>query len=793
MLFTVVIAPFVLAIILMMFGKYLGRFIGYVAAVLPAIIFFWFLNEIPAVISTGIGAIYLTPWLTGFGVNISFQVDGLSLLFSLLIAGIGFIVYWYSIGYMASTDRLVNFYVILLIFTGSMLGVVLSQNLILTFMFWELTSFSSFLLIGYSDHRERSRYGALKALYITVVGGFALFAAVVLIGHICGSYEISQIIANKNLLSTSPLYAAIVVLILLGAFTKSAQVPFHIWLPDAMEAPTPISCYLHSATMVKLGIFLLLLMSEPLGGTAIWFVSVSTIGIFSLVWGAYRALKQTDLKAILAFSTISQLGLVIALIGYGSRAAIIAALFHLLNHSVFKGSLFLIAGMVDHATGTRDIRLLGGLSKAMPITSALALCGGFAMAGLPPFNGFLSKEMFFESSIEAINGNLGVLGYYAWLFPALAVAASIFTFIYCMMVIFKVFYGAPLTANTPLQPHEPEKMMLVPCAILASGTILAAMFANYIAKNLLLPAAFAVTGTHGELYISFWHGFNLPLAMTIVVIGCGVYLYRRLDYVLALLHRVPEILSGDKIYDWLIPKNGLVNGASLITNFYMTGRLQNYVQFICVSFVLITASMMVFRGAFVIDFSDLAPIEAFELMWVTVLLIATLIAVVSKQRTVSLLSLGIVGYSIAFLFVLFSAPDLALTQLVIESVSIVMFFLAFRYIPRDYSEKDISMIKKAVNILISLAMGAAVTAIALIGHSNKMFDTISGFYIENSKTLGGGYNIVNVLLVDFRGLDTMGEITVISIAAIGVFILVSLTVEEKSDITADKHEGGDTA
>ena len=793
MLFAVVIAPFVLAILLMMFGRFFGKYVGYVAVVLPALIFYWFLNEIPAVVSKGIGTVYLEPWLPSFGVNISFQVDGLSLLFSLLIAGVGFLVYWYSIGYLASTERLVNFYAILLIFTGSMLGVVLSQNLILTFMFWELTSFSSFLLIGYSDHRARSRYGAQKALYITVIGGFALFAAVVLVGRICGSYEMSQIIANKNLLFSSPLYTAIVLLILLGAFTKSAQIPFHIWLPDAMEAPTPISCYLHSATMVKVGIFLLLLMSEPLGGTAIWFVMVSTFGILSLIWGAYRALKQTDLKAILAFSTISQLGLVITLIGYGSRAAIIAALFHLLNHSVFKGSLFLVTGMVDHATGTRDIRLLGGLSKAMPITSALALCGGFAMAGLPPFNGFLSKEMFFESSIEAVRGNLGVLGDYALLFPAFAVVASIFTFLYCMIIVFKVFYGGHLTEKAPHHPHEPEKMMLIPCAIMASGTILAALFANYIAEALLIPAAFAVTGTHGELHISFWHGINLPLAMTIIVIGCGVYLFRRLDRFLAFLHRAPEILSGDKVYDWLIPRNGLVKGANHITNFYMTGRLQNYVQFICISFVLITVYIMVFKGAFVIDYSDLAPIKAFEAMWIAVLLIATFITVVSKGRTVSLISVGIVGYSIAFLFVIFSAPDLALTQMVIESISIVLFFLAFRYLPRDYSEKDVSIIKKSVNILISLAVGAAVTVIALIGHSNKLFDTISGYYVENSKILGGGYNVVNVILVDFRGLDTMGEITVISIAAIGVFILISLTVGEKSETAAENHKGGDTA
>jgi multicomponent Na+:H+ antiporter subunit A len=558
-----------------------------------------------------------------------------------------------------------------------------------------------------------------------------------------------------------------------------------------MEAPTPVSCYLHSATMVKLGIFLLLLMSEPLGGTTIWFTMISTVGILSLVWGACRALKQTDLKAILAFSTVSQLGLIIALIGYGSKAAIIAAFFHMLNHSNFKGSLFLVAGMVDHATGTRDIRLLRGLSKAMPITSALALCSAFAMAGLPPFNGFLSKEMFFESSFEAVNGNLGALGLFAWFFPILAVAGSIFTFVYCMMIVFKIFYGGPLSEVTPRLPHEPGMLMLIPGVILVSGTVLLALFADPLAKILLLPATYAVTGIKSELHISFWHGFNLPLAMTVIVIVCGIYLYRRIDRVVALFNRMPMIISGNRIYDWLIFRNAIVHGANRITNFYMTGRLQNYIQFICISFILIVAAMMVFKGAFVLDFSGLAPVEMFEITWVMAMVAAAFIVVLSKSRTVSVLSLGIVGYSVAFFFVLFRAPDLALTQLVVETVSIVLFFLALRYLPRNNIEKAGSLPNKMVNLAISIAMGAAVTAIALIGHGNKMFDTIANFYIENAKTLGGGDNIVNVLLVDFRGLDTMGEITVISIAAIGVYILISLTVGEKNEAARKRCIGGE--
>jgi multicomponent Na+:H+ antiporter subunit A len=647
-------------------------------------------------------------------------------------------------------------------------------------MFWELTTFSSFLLIGYSDHKERSRYGAQKALYITVIGGFALLSAFVLIGRICGSFEMSQIIANKDLLLSSPMYIPIVILVLLGAFTKSAQLPFHIWLPDAMEAPTPVSCYLHSATMVKLGIFLLMLMNVPLGGTEIWFITLSTVGLVSLFWGAGRALMQSDLKAILAFHTVSQLGLVIALIGYGHRAAVIGAVFHLINHSIFKGSLFLVAGMVDHSTGSRDMRFLHGLSKAMPITAAIALCGAFAMAGLPPFNGFLSKEMLFENSLTVMQGNLAMFGTFAKIFPILAVAGCILTFVDCMMIVFRFFYGGPLTDKAPLRPHEPGKIMLLPSAILASGTILAAFFANHLAKTLLIPATDAITGTSGAFYISFWHGFNIPLAMTAITYAIGITIYLKLDQFTALIRRIPVVFSCNMIYDWLFSKNALTNGANNLTNVYMTGKLQNYLQYVFASFILITAAMMVFKGAFVLDFSDLAPVSVYEMIWIFAMIAAAISMVVSKKRTVTLLSLGILGYSMAFFFVIFSAPDLALAQLVIESVSIVLFFLAFRYLPHNISEKAAKLPNKAARLVISLSMGAVVTAIALIGHSNKLFDSIANFYIENSKTLGGGLNVVNVILVNFRGLDTLGEITVISIAAIGVFILVSLTVGEKS-------------
>jgi len=493
------------------------------------------------------------------------------------------------------------------------------------------------------------------------------------------------------------------------------------------------------------------------------------------------ALIQKDYKRLLGYHAISQVGYMMLGIGTALPIGIVGGLFHMVNNAMYKSCLFFTAGAVEKEAGTTDIRQLGGLGRKMPWTAGFFLVAALSISGVPPFNGFLSKEMFFGSSIEVVHGNLASLGLFAWSFPLLAVAGSIFTFLYCMVIVFKVFYSGALSEETPRHPHEPGNLMLIPGIILVTGTVLLALFANPIAKILLLPATYAVTGIKSELNISFWHGFNLPLIMSVVVIACGVYLYRRIDRVVELLHKLPVILSGNRIYDWLIFRNAIVHGANNVTNFYMTGRLQNYVQFTCVSFILIVAAMMVFKGALVLDFSDVAPIEIFEVAWVVAIIIASFFVVGSKSRTVSVLSLGIVGYSVAFFFVLFRAPDLALTQLVVETVSIVLFFLALKYLPRNNAENAGSIPNKIFNLAISIAMGAAVTAVALIGHSNKLFDTIANFYVENAKTLGGGDNIVNVLLVDFRGLDTMGEITVISIAAIGVFILISLTVGEKNE------------
>lgn len=487
LLFAFVITPFVAAILLLLLRRSAGNRIGWLVLPVPAVLFASYLFQLKTV---AVGGCIQTDiaWIPLLNLNLSFELSGLSMLFALLITFVGTIVVFYSIFYLSKKERLAHFYIYLLLFMGAMLGVVTSNNLLILYLFWELTSVSSFLLIGFWFEKERSRYGAQKAMLITVTGGFCMLVAFVLIGNLTGTFEINAILAQREVVRQSALYPAVAILIMLGAFTKSAQVPFHIWLPSAMEAPTPISCYLHSATMVKAGIFLLARFTPILGATPLWNTTITFVGLSSLLFGSFMALRQKDLKALLAYSTISQLGLIICLFGIGTEAAILGGLFHLINHSAFKGSLFLMTGIVDHETGTRDMTLLRGLGKAMPYTGAVAFIATCAMAGLPPFSGFLSKEMFFEAASKAPFSSLAFLGGLAWVVPAVAVAASLFTFVYSLSIFGKVFLGGKLTCDTPKKPREASWGMLAPALLLVSLNLILGFFPNALGNLLVAPA-----------------------------------------------------------------------------------------------------------------------------------------------------------------------------------------------------------------------------------------------------------------------------------------------------------------
>jgi len=769
-----VFSPFILAIFVPLMKRYSKLHIGWLVSILPLALFIGFLSYIPKVMN-GETVYHVIEWIPSLGINIAFYLDGLSLLFAMIITGIGFFVVIYSIGYLGAKENLVNFYIYILMFMGAMLGVVLSNNLIVLFVFWELTSISSFLLIGFWYHKPESKYGAQKALLITVSGGLAMLASFVLIWVVTGSFDIREIIASADLIKSSDYYLAILILFLLGAFTKSAQFPFHIWLPNAMEAPTPISAYLHSATMVKAGIYMMARSSLFLAGTPEWTYIVSLVGIFTMVYAGYMALTQTDLKAILAYSTISQLGLITTLLGFNTNLAIITAVFHLFNHASFKGSLFMVVGIVDHETGTRDIRKLGGLAKKMPITATVAGIGALAMAGIPPLNGFLSKELFFKATVS-LDGIMAP--WTTWFFPTMAVLGAIFTFAYSMRLFLKVFFGKPQFEKLDKKPHEAPIGLWLPAVILVSFSVIFGLFPGLIENSIVSPAASAVAGETLSVHISHWHGLNLPLLMTIIVIGVGTVLYINLAKFQQLQARLTPKISLNRIYDWsidAIPKTG-----KIITDRQMTGFLRDYLVFILGYVSLSILATMFIKNTWTFTGLDLASIEIYEVLLAVLLVAGALGVLFFRTRLAAIISLGIVGFSVSLFFIFFRAPDLALTQLIVETISLALFLLAFAQLP-DLKPEVKKWSEKTVNIVISVAVGVTIFLLILMANGNRYYEPISEWFIENGYALAGGTNLVNVILVDFRGFDTLGEITVLVAAALSVYALIRLRLEKRSE------------
>ncbi|MBM7586247.1 multicomponent Na+:H+ antiporter subunit A [Bacillus pakistanensis] len=790
-----IISPFLMAIIIPLLYKLFRKIhTGWFVLILPVILFTYFFQFIS--ITSGGNTIKETvQWMPSFDINFTAYVDGLGLLFALLITGIGSLVVLYSIYYLnKDKEQLHNFYVYLLMFMGAMLGVVLSDNLIVLYMFWEFTSISSFLLIGYWYHRERSRYGAQKSMLMTVFGGLSMLGGFLLLYVMGGSFSIREIVGMAGELSTDPLFIPALILVLLGAFTKSAQFPFHIWLPDAMEAPTPVSAYLHSATMVKAGLYLVARMSPVFADQGLWLWLVGGFGILTLFWGSFNAVKQTDLKGILAFSTVSQLGLIMSLLGVGAAAlhydhindniflvATLAAVFHLINHATFKGSLFMVVGIVDHETGTRDIRKLGGLMSFMPITFTIAIIGAFSMAGLPPFNGFLSKEMFFTGMVNIMEADLFNLQTWGLLFPILAWVGSVFTFLYSMIIVFKTFTGKHQPEKLEKKPHEAPIGMLISPIILASLVVIFGFFPNILSHSVIEPAVAAITPSLAkevEVHISFWHGVGPELFMTLGVFLFGILLYVLLPKWKHIYTWIPEKLTLNSFYD-----RGIIaaeRGSSRFTKGYMTGYIRSYLVYIFSFFIAILLFTMWYKGAFAINTEYVAPIGIYEIALALILVISSVTTLFAKSRLTSIIALGAAGYTVSLFFVLFRAPDLALTQLVIETVSVALFLLCFYHLP-PLSRHEERMSFKLGNALISIGVGVVVTLVAISSYSTKLFDSISKYYIENVYDEAGGKNMVNVILVDFRGFDTLFEICVLAIAALGIFSMIKLRLTRRKE------------
>ncbi|RIP36034.1 DUF4040 family protein [Staphylococcus gallinarum] len=757
---------------------------GNLVMIAPIVSALYFLWQIPSVFAGHYVAIKL-PWLPALDINIDFRLDGLSLFFSLLISLIGVAVFYYATRYMSKDyDDLPRFYIYLLLFMISMLGVVTANNTILLYVFWELTSVSSFLLIAYWYGNRDSQFGALQSFMITVLGGLAMLTGFIMIYAVTGSNTITDIINDSNQLADSPLFIPIIIMLLIGAFTKSAQFPFHIWLPKAMAAPTPVSAYLHSATMVKAGIFLLFRFTPVLGLSDFYIYCVTFVGLITMIFGAINAIRQFDLKAILAYSTISQLGMIVSMVGIGGgivqqptgemakvySLVLFGALFHLMNHALYKGALFMGVGIIDHETGTRDIRKLSGLRKVLPVTHIVMLVSALAMGGIPFLNGFLSKEMFFEGLVSAHE----LTQFNIWLtllLDVIGIVASIFTLIYAVYMIKEVFWGDYSKAQLPKkQVHEPF-LFTVPSLIMMLLLPIIFFVPNLFAHYIILPAFRNISiGSKADQlapHISQWHGINLPLILSIIVFAVGITAALKIDW-----KKHTQQMKATSISDMYLgtyKQFEYYSGYSIRS--LMNNRLNHYITITLIIFIMIVTYGIIQAGfpkVHQIHVSEFGPLEVITLIVVFILGIALTFI---RQRLTMVILNGIIGYCVTIFFILMKAPDLALTQLVVETITTILFIVSFSRLP-NVPRTKVHKKREAIKIVVSLLMATIVVTLVFIAQQSNAMPTISTFYHDAYK-LTGGKNIVNAILGDFRALDTLFEGLVLIIAGLGIYTLLN--------------------
>ena len=765
----IILLPLVLGTTLVSWLKQFSRGVTALGAIGVSLSSFLLLLSQAPVIFDGAVITQTWSWLPQLGIDFSFRLDSLGLLFALLISGIGTLIYIYAYYYLNPKNSLSKLYLLLMLFMAAMLGISLSNNLIILLIFWELTSISSFLLVGYWSNYEAAQRGSRMALTITGMGGLAMLGGFVLLGQITGTYQLDQILTMTEQIQSHHLFVPTLLLILLGAFTKSAQFPFHFWLPNAMAAPTPVSAYLHSATMVKAGLFLVARLLPIFAGAALFHNIVTFVGLFTLCMASFFAIFKEDLKGLLAYSTISHLGLIMCLLGIGSPLAVAAAIFHIINHATFKAALFMIAGIIDHESGTRDLRKLSGLWQLLPFTATLTMITAASMAGVPLTNGFLSKEMFFTELVASLSGPLMVGS------AIVATLAGIFAVAYSIRLVHGVFFDGPLGKQVPNKDaHEPAFGMRAPATLLAILCILVGLLPALLVEKIVNSTTQATTqnfdfeGTH----LALWHGFNLPLLMSVIALLGGIIFYFSLAKGGALreIDLDPKLgrLQGRVLFD-LFLKNLLLNSRRFRRT-TENGKLQSYLLWIVI-FTIGLVGFPLLSNAVGTGTRELTHAPALAIiLWLLLFSACWMLLWFHHERIKAVLISGAVGLVVTMVFIGFSAPDLALTQITVDVVTTVLLLMSLSLLPQ-LTPYESSPTRRWRDAIIALGGGLGIAAIAWL-IMTRDHNSISWFFLQQSIPLGGGTNVVNVILVDFRGFDTFGEITVLGIAAIGVLSLM---------------------
>lgn len=747
--------------VFLMGGK-LKKYHGIVLSLVQAGAFLYFLSQVSGVTIDSYHYV-IVEWIPQLGLNFELVLDGLSMVFALLVTGIGALVFMYASAYMKSYTGTRKFFFYLMLFSGAMLGLVLSANLIQLFIFWELTSVLSFFLISFFHEKESARKAALQSFYITGMGGLSLLAGIIVLGSAVDSYSLTHWLENPEAIRDSHLYLPGLLLILAGVFTKSAQFPFHFWLPGAMQAPAPVSSYLHSATMVKAGVFLLARLSPVLGGTPEWAFIIPLAGLLTMLTGSYFALTQTDLKGILAYTTINALGVLVLLFGIGTRESIMAAMLFLFIHAFYKATLFMIAGLIEKKTGTRELNELGGLIKYMPVTFGIALLSLLSMAGLPPLLGFLGKELIYEAKVQSPG--------LASLVLILGITSNIFMVAVSLYFVRKVFLGKYKT--TTKVPDEKGLAFLIGPGLLALLSLVLGLSPSNLGYTIIRPAVNAVLLEDVEVKLKLWHGFNQVFFLSLFTIAAGLTLYaamlksKKLLPVWRKINSIVFSVQFEHVFAWIMDK--FVAVATMKEKAVQHGYHRYYI----LTIFLFTSILLWVQFFYTRTFTSTLKftLDPFYISGLAVVIIVvSLSTAILRSRIVSIIAMGVAGYGISLIFLYYSAIDLAITQILVETLTLVMFMAILQRLPRFAVLS--SKATRVRDMLIAVVFGSVMTLITLKAINVNLNRTISDFFLDNSYTRAYGENVVNVILVDFRALDTLGEVTVLTIAAVGVYLLL---------------------